>query len=353
MQKFFLAREVPERLLMTHLITKDTWKWDLWQVWYMLQVPHPWDVSHSGIELCVEWLSACWAGSLSGMEKKLGIGIWNSSGSGNEYLIGISFGNGNPYYAKTFYGITKNIYDSVPHCFLPSADSKAVCRRLRKPFLTHPPLPPSRQLWKSPSRQLWKSVVGSLLWHIWWQMTLDNDIWYKCDLCYKCDTHDQCHTVTQFCHFLTTFLEFFDNFFDIFLTTFLTYFWQLFDNFLQLFDHFLKTFWQLSDNLFFFFDNFLTTFFLFGQLFDNFYQVRQGCTWSRSSKSPSPPPPTRFRILVFLHPIFNFVIFFQLFGHFLATFWQLFDNFFTTFLATFLTTFDNFDNFLTTFWQKF
>jgi hypothetical protein len=44
-----------------------------------------------------------------------------------------------------------------------------------------------------------------------------------------------------------------------------------------------------------------------------FYQVRQGCTWSRSYKSPSPPPPppppTRFRILVFLHPIFNFAIF--------------------------------------------
>jgi hypothetical protein len=25
-----------------------------------------------------------------------------------------------------------------------------------------------------------------------------------------------------------------------------------------------------------------------------FYQVRQGRTWSRSYKSPSPPPPTRF-----------------------------------------------------------
>jgi hypothetical protein len=37
-----------------------------------------------------------------------------------------------------------------------------------------------------------------------------------------------------------------------------------------------------------------------------FYQVRQGCTWSRNYKSPSPPPPpppspppTRFRILIF------------------------------------------------------
>jgi hypothetical protein len=44
----------------------------------------------------------------------------------------------------------------------------------------------------------------------------------------------------------------------------------------------------------------------------DFYQVRQGRTWSRSYKSPSPPPspspPTRFRILVFLHFI-NFAIF--------------------------------------------
>jgi hypothetical protein len=40
---------------------------------------------------------------------------------------------------------------------------------------------------------LWHTtVVGSLLWHIWWPMTHDNDIWYKCDICYKCDTHDQC-----------------------------------------------------------------------------------------------------------------------------------------------------------------
>jgi hypothetical protein len=38
-----------------------------------------------------------------------------------------------------------------------------------------------------------------------------------------------------------------------------------------------------------------------------FYQVQQGRTWSRSYKSPS--SPTRFRILVFLHPIFNFAIF--------------------------------------------
>jgi hypothetical protein len=33
-----------------------------------------------------------------------------------------------------------------------------------------------------------------------------------------------------------------------------------------------------------------------------FYQVRQGRTWSRSYKSPSPPPrspPTRFRILIY------------------------------------------------------
>jgi hypothetical protein len=50
----------------------------------------------------------------------------------------------------------------------------------------------------------------------------------------------------------------------------------------------------------------------------DFYQVRQGRTWSRSYKSPSPPPPsppppppsppTRFRILVLLH-FFNFAIF--------------------------------------------
>jgi hypothetical protein len=36
----------------------------------------------------------------------------------------------------------------------------------------------------------------------------------------------------------------------------------------------------------------------------DFYQVRQDRTWSRSYKSPS---PTRFRILVFLHPILKII----------------------------------------------
>jgi hypothetical protein len=90
--------------------------------------------------------------------------------------------------------------------------------------------------------------------------------------------------------------------------------------------------------------------------FDPFYQVRQGRTWSRSYKSPSPPPPTltRFRILVFLHLIFNFAIFlttfWQVFGNFLATFWQLLGQFFWQLLTIF---WQPFDNFLTTFENLF
>jgi hypothetical protein len=71
----------------------------------------------------------------------------------------------------------------------------------------------------------------------------------------------------------------------------------------------------------------------------SFYQVRQGRTWSRSYKSPS---PTRFRILVYLHPIFNFAIFLQLFENFLPTFCRLFWQLFWQLLTTFWQSFDNF-----------
>jgi hypothetical protein len=112
-----------------------------------------------------------------------------------------------------------------------------------------------------------------------------------------------------------------------------------------------------------------------GPSFVCFYQVRQGRTWSRSYKSPSsspppPSPPTRFRILVFLH-FFNFAIFlttflttfWQLFlatfGYFLATFWQLWTTFWQLFWQLFGNFWQLFDNFfwqllaifLSTFWQ--
>jgi hypothetical protein len=48
------------------------------------------------------------------------------------------------------------------------------------------PLPPART-----------SLKDSLIWHISWPMTHDNDMWYKCDICYKCEKHLQCQNVTQ------------------------------------------------------------------------------------------------------------------------------------------------------------
>jgi hypothetical protein len=79
--------------------------------------------------------------------------------------------------------------------------------------------------------------------------------------------------------------------------------------------------------------------------FGDFYQVRQGCTWSSNYKSPSSSSSSssssdRFRI------------FSKFQDEFLRTFCRLFDNFLTTFdtfwqlLTTFL---QLFDNFLTTF----
>jgi hypothetical protein len=48
-----------------------------------------------GIELCGNDFLARWAGSLSGIKKKLGIEIGNSSGLGMACWIGISFAIGN------------------------------------------------------------------------------------------------------------------------------------------------------------------------------------------------------------------------------------------------------------------
>jgi hypothetical protein len=48
---------------------------------------------------------------------------------------------------RSYFKGPKDKYNPLSLSFLPSADSKAVCQRLRKHFLTHPPsLPPSRQL---------------------------------------------------------------------------------------------------------------------------------------------------------------------------------------------------------------
>jgi hypothetical protein len=73
-------------------------------------------------------------------------------------------------------------------------------------------------------------------------------------------------------------------------------------------------------------------------IFSDFYQVRQGRTWSKNYKSPSssPPPssPTRFRILTIFLTTFCH-IFWQLYNNFLTTFWQFFDIFVTIFSTGF------------------
>jgi hypothetical protein len=65
--------------------------------------------------------------------------------------------------------------------------------------------------------------------------------------------------------------------------------------------------------------------------FGDFYQVRQGRTWSRSYKSPSPPPspsPQNFGLFT----LYQFCHFFD----------NFFDNFFTTFFGNFWQFFGNF-----------
>jgi hypothetical protein len=75
----------------------------------------------------------------------------------------------------------------------------------------------------------------------------------------------------------------------------------------------------------------------------NFYQVRQGFTWSIGTTNL-----LLLLLLLLLHLLLLPV------SEFWLTFWQLFaiffDNFITTFFYNFLTIFDNF---ITTFWQLF
>jgi hypothetical protein len=100
---------------------------------------------------------------------------------------------------------------------------------------------------------------------------------------------------------------------------------------------------------------------------ESFYLVRQGSTWSRNYKSPSPSASSSDRFRIFSKCLERiFTNFLQIFANFMQTFCKFFDNFLTTvwqfwqLFDNLLTTFDIFlttlcqllNKFMTTFYKK-